>query len=942
MSDRKTSISLVLRRAAAFLPALLVFAALAGWGPGDAGNDGPGPGDRNHLKSLYHHADSLYHLTNSTSATDSQALAGFNAVITGWKSIHGAPKDTLLSGALLRKAVLLDAARDFSGAKASYIAALNANPQEDSLSFVAWVNLGAIYYNLNHFDSANYVLLKAQNIVRRYKDQDDEVRLYDNLGVLYFDNGNYREAKDYFDKALGILKEKKLPDMDFEVGLELNMATASFLLGQYREALNTYRQILRYKPLTNQINLNMGNAYEGLNDFKAALACYHRINAKVLPSVLNELAYSQEQLRRPDSCIWYLTVLQKMAKDNPSQVNPTDLGINYLYRSEWFRDQGNYLPALTALQKAIVLFSRNFKDSAIDANPGNFMGTVAGYHLFDALELKARLFRQLYHTRNDKADLVASYRAYTSALSLLHYIEKSYATDDSKLFLKKQSGPVHAAALEVCLLLDKLYPGSGYMEQAFLIGERSKASVITANLEEKAFTGSGAGQELLRQVNDYKYNIARLNVKSGTAADNTELAAITREKEGDELELARLEHALEQNGEYYQLKYGDASPGIGDMQRELERDQALISLYATDSVLHVWVVTKNKFSYLHLDSVAALRSDLEDWLNALKSTGDGHRFRGDVFGNRLYARLIRPIQQVAGEPEWIIVPDGFLYLLPWESLPADESGGKRLLETTTISYRWSSRLLKSSAGTGGTQILSFAPFAGAGASAADGPFSRLPASAEEIAGLPGMQYLNSQATKYRFLQAIGNYPIVHLATHAESSPDNAAASFIAFYPAKHSPIEDRLYLEELYGLNLSTAKLVIISACETGEGKVVPQEGVMSLARAFAYAGCGSTINSLWKADDQATSFILRRFYVYLRGGATRARALQRAKLDYLNSDAVDKSPAYWAHLVLTGDSGVLYERGFFAKWWWLLTGAGVLVAGVVILRKRGKKKSTV
>jgi CHAT domain-containing protein len=184
---------------------------------------------------------------------------------------------------------------------------------------------------------------------------------------------------------------------------------------------------------------------------------------------------------------------------------------------------------------------------------------------------------------------------------------------------------------------------------------------------------------------------------------------------------------------------------------------------------------------------------------------------------------------------------------------------------------------------------------------------------------------------------------VHLATHAVSSPDNAAASFIAFYPAKHSPIEDRLYLEELYGLNLGATRLVIISACETGEGEVVAQEGVMSLARAFAYAGCASTINSLWKADDQATSFILRRFYVYLRAGENKARALQLAKLDYLKSDALDKSPAYWAHLVLTGDSGALYPRGFWTKWWWLVV---VFGAGAAILlvwgRIRKKKKSTI
>ena len=977
MPDRIPLIRTIGQSAVLLVPAFLVFIVLASGGPGgDAQRSGAGQ-TRERLRSIYRRSDSLYHLTHSTSATDSMALAGFGTVIDGVRTLpNHQEKDSLLAGAYLRKGILLDAAGDYPGAKACYVGALNSNPQIDSLSFVAQVDLGAIYYNLNRFDSSSYFLRGAQTLVGRINDEDDEVRLYNTLGVLYFDNGNYREARDFFDKALGLVKGKKPLDVPFMVSLESNIATASYRLGQYQEALNTYGQLLGYRTYSNYVNMSMGNAYAGLNDYPNALTYYHRVNARELPAVFNELANIQEQLHRRDSCRWYLQQLQTAAKENAEHVLVMDLGINALIESEWLRDQGKYMPALSSLQKAIGIFSRNFHNADVYSNPSDFTGTFADYRLFDALVEKAGLFRELYRSQPDKRYLQACYSAYTAALSLLRYIEKSYATDESKLFLKKKSGPVHSAALSVCLELDRLYPDSGYKEQAFLMSERSKASVITANLEEKAFTTGGAGQQLLQQVNDYKYNIARLNVKSEATTDSGQLAAITREKEGDELELSRLERALEQNGEYYQVKYGDAGVGVRDVQQGLENGQALISLYAADSALHIWVVTRKGFNYLRIDSLAGLQREVEDWLNALKATGNGRRFRGDAIGNRLYTRLIRPIQEVTDASEWIIVPDGFLYLLPWESLPADAQGERRLVETLTISYRWSSRLLKPSArasggsgasgasgasagsggsggsGEGGTSgaeaglaqgVLSFAPFAASGASGADGPFSRLPGSAEEIAGLSGTQYLNDQATKTQFLHTVAHFPMVHLATHAVSSPDNAAASFIAFYPVKHSPIEDRLYLEELYGLNLSATRLVIISACETGEGQVAAQEGVMSLARAFAYAGCASTINSLWKADDQATSFILRRFYVHLREGETKARALQLAKLDYLKSDAIDKSPAYWAHLVLTGDSGAMYTRGFWAKWWWVVVGIGVLAGMLLVwMRHERKKKSTV
>lgn len=471
MPGRISFIRIVGLRAVLAVPALLVLIVLTSGGPG-RGNQrqvgakaGGGPGDRmthERLRVLYRQADSLYHLTHSTSVTDSLASAGFGAVIDGIRAAPGHPeRDTLLAGAFLRKGILLDAAGDFAGAKACYSGALNSNPQLDSLSFVAEIYIGAIYYNLTRFDSAQYFLQKAQALAGRFDDQDDEVRLYNSLGVLYFDNGNYGEAKDYFDKALGLVKGKKPLDLPFMVSLELNIATASSRLGQYQEALHTYRELLGYHIYSNDVVMNMGNAYAALNDYTAALTFYHRVDAKKVPAVLNEIASLQEELHRLDSCRWYLEQLQTVAREHPGNLPVMDLGVNALIGSELLRDQGQYMPALSSLQKAIGIFSHNFHNPDIYSNPSEFAGTFADYRLFDALVEKAEDFRTLYGSQPDRRYLRACFSAYSAALSLLRYIEKSYATDESKLFLKKESGPVHAAALEVCLQLDRLYPDLG-------------------------------------------------------------------------------------------------------------------------------------------------------------------------------------------------------------------------------------------------------------------------------------------------------------------------------------------------------------------------------------------------------------------------------------------------------------------------------------------------
>ena len=95
---------------------------------------------------------------------------------------------------------------------------------------------------------------------------------------------------------------------------------------------------------------------------------------------------------------------------------------------------------------------------------------------------------------------------------------------------------------------------------------------------------------------------------------------------------------------------------------------------------------------------------------------------------------------------------------------------------------------------------------------------------------------------------------------------------------------------------------------------MVNGEGVISLSRAFSYAGCKSVVTSLWKADEISTSFIAKRIHHYLQKELPIDVALQKSKIDFLESNEIkerDKSPAYWANLVLIGDFHPLYKEIF-------------------------------
>ena len=187
------------------------------------------------------------------------------------------------------------------------------------------------------------------------------------------------------------------------------------------------------------------------------------------------------------------------------------------------------------------------------------------------------------------------------------------------------------------------------------------------------------------------------------------------------------------------------------------------------------------------------------------------------------------------------------------------------------------------------------------------------------------------------MKDINHFSIVHLATHARSDLNNVSDSWVAFYPSHPSDPHNKLYLEELYGLNMENTKLMIISACETGQGELVSNEGVMSIARAFTYAGCSSVLNSLWKADDLATAEILKQFHIYLRKGISKSKALQLAKLDYIHGNALHKTPEYWSHLVLIGNTDAISAKG--RTWMIAMAGGGMLLAGLLLMTLKREKK---
>jgi len=375
---------------------------------------------------------------------------------------------------------------------------------------------------------------------------------------------------------------------------------------------------------------------------------------------------------------------------------------------------------------------------------------------------------------------------------------------------------------------------------------------------------------------------------------------------------------------------------IPDLQERLDNRTAILSYHLSDHGMLILLISGNKFDYKYVLIDSVFFNNLKLFRNALNNAAPGSRYEGTAAAVYLYQKLVRPLKpEIAQLNRLILIPDDELNYIPFEAL--QDENGNYLLQQFSIQYQYASSLIgiERPSPAPGT-ILSFAPFASHSFIDSSGNLlNALPFSATETSEQQAILYKDSLATKAKFLELAPHYSIIHLATHAAADNADPMNAYISFYPGDKDP---NLSAREIYDLDLDSANLIVLSACETAEGKLQKGEGLLSLSRAFAYAGCPNIIASLWKAEDRTTAFIAQRLYYYLSKDYKKDEALQQAKIDLLNNSAIEarfKTPNYWAHLILIGEYEPHHKR---KQWAGVAIGMLLLLLGYVVL-KRGKAR---
>jgi CHAT domain-containing protein len=368
---------------------------------------------------------------------------------------------------------------------------------------------------------------------------------------------------------------------------------------------------------------------------------------------------------------------------------------------------------------------------------------------------------------------------------------------------------------------------------------------------------------------------------------------------------------------------------ISDLRRVLHPDELLLEYVVSDTGSYCLAVSRLHSALIRLTKGrAALERAVRSYLSAVRKKEDA-----EVEERQLYSTLLGSIPAVQSKLRLIVVPDGSLNLLPFDSLR--DPDGKYALYSHVITYVPSGTVLYVLR-TKHRSLTPSLPFLGVGdvsySSAkqliakttnvtqptevargiydlAGADFPELPGTKQEIEavgrlfGSKSVLLMGAYASEAAFkAEPLANFKVIHLAVHSVAAPKypERAALVLGSDPQNHD--DGLLQAREITTLSLN-ADLVTLSACDTGTGRLEGEEGVNSLERAFLVAGAKTVVATLWSADDIFAPALIKAFYQHIANHEDKGAALRNAKLDMIRQFGPHAPPFYWAGFTMNGDS---------------------------------------
>lgn len=826
-------------------------------------------------------------------------------------------------------------------------------------------NMANIYYRTSNYDSAMTFFKKAL-IIAQKENHSSVGAVLSNISLIYSDKSEFNLAIEYIQKAIEIYTalDKNHPTLG---DLYNNIGIFYQRIEEFDKALKFHSKALKFKeqfykenhPTIGVTYYNLGidnfelsNLSVALVQLQKAIEIEEESNTRSdqMAYIYYNLSKVYFKLDLEDSATYYHNKSVSIFKKRHGERYLPLSGVNML-TGDYYYQKKQFDKALSFIQKALISNSLIFNDSSAMKNPSSEDCYIPFYQL-KSFHLKSKVLEGMAILDSSDLLLQQAIDCLESSDTLLTKLQLSHHRFQDKVEISNISTQVY---LSLAKLNIGLYKSTGlhqYLDKAILYSEKNKSRLLAQNINDNAIKINkyidekdlAQEVELSNAISYYESQILSQKITEDTLLliKYQNLLFNTKYSRDSLLELFKNTYP-----KYKELEYSNKISSIAGIQSQLlKENQVLVEYFLGDSSLYIFAITKTDYAVEKVKIDSSFSINFRQFQHSLTSpnltkqtVSDFNQYTSSA--NYLYERLLAPIDSLIKNKDLIIIPDNKLALIPFEALLTTKSSYKNidyktlpyLLKSHNVSYANSATALlnnlkRSKPSKSNSDVLAFAPSFSEPLIALVNPdtvrstLGPLGWTEKEVMSIASYfssdNYVGEPATEKTFKQYAADYSVIHIASHALVDDENPMYSKIAFTLDENDTLNDGyLHTFELYNTQLN-ADMVVLSACNTGYGKVQKGEGVMSLGYAFAYAGVPSVVMSHWQVDDKSTYLLMDKFYKYLAEGMTKSDALRKAKLALLeNENIAYANPYYWGAFVAYGDDSPIEAK--HNKWVWYI-----------------------
>ena len=816
-------------------------------------------------------------------------------------------------------------------------------------------DIGSLHYMRGNLSLALDSYRKGLELGEAVKDDSLISYALNSIGFVHSVEGNYPLALEYYQKSLTI--SEKLGNKLLTADTLSKIGSANYSQGNYGQALAYYHKSLRLrealgdKPGVTSTLTGIGNVHLmqrstdlALEYFQRSLALGQEVgNRRPIAHTLMSIGIAYRERGDYGLALEYFHKSLKLSEELGDRL----LVSHALYQIGFANQvQGKYDLALDHYRKSLTLkealnerrgIAETLNDIAtVQYEQGNYRSALetsaravaiareigSRETLWEAPTTSGRAHRMLGQSEQSRY-------AFQEAIAAIEDFRTQVGGGEQELqrFFENKVSPYHAMV--------ELLTAQNNHREALVYAERAKSRVLLDVLQ-------GSNRSVTKDMTAEEQEQER-RLRSELVSLNSQVARERLRPQPDQtgsadlnarLQKARLEYEAFQTDLYsahpeLRMRRGEAKTLTLEEAGELltEDQDVLLEYVVTNERTYLFVMTANGGASppkLKSYTLPITRNDLAEHVKAFRQQLARRDLTFRASASKLYGLLMGPVRgDLQGKRTLVIVPDGVLWELPFQALT--DAHGHYLIEDHAISYgpsltvlREMRRLRKHKQSVKrdndllaiGNPELRSETTERVKAVHRDERLEPLPQAETEVKTLGQLYgsrstiYTGADAREDRFKQEASRFKVLHLATHGIL--DDASPMYSQIVLAKSDDSEDGL-LEawEIMKLNLN-ADLVVLSACESGRGRVGAGEGVIGLTWALFVAGSPTLVVSQWKVESTSTSQLMVEFHRNLQAKTqtsrfSKAEALQRAALKMLGTKNF-RHPFYWAGFILVGD----------------------------------------